>query len=215
MIEKVISFDMDGTLLRNTNSMELVCGLNGRLDVTEKVFYQIKEEKSIDWINGDFQMAEAMNGASYLELDAWFETHTRVISGLEELLCNLKKQNMAAILITSGPRQVAECFKRRYAFDEVYGSDYEVADGQFTGKITKHLMHDGGKYGCVLSFCKKHALNPEQVIVIGDSYSDIELFQKCRNSISLNAEKSLLPYAKDSIKTENIMDLWPLISKYG
>lgn len=214
MIEKLISFDMDGTLIRNTNSMELVCGLNGRLDATEKIFYQITEEKSIDWISGDFQMAEAMNGASYNELDSWFGSHAKIIEGLGFLLQNLKERNIAAILVTSGPRQVAECFMRRYSFAEVYGSEYEIVNGKFTGKIIKHLMHSGGKYGCVASFCKKHNLNLEDAIVVGDSYSDIEIFKKCKNSIALNAEECLLEYAKDTVITENIMDLWPLIMKY-
>lgn len=38
-----------------------------------------------------------------------------------------------SILITAGPIQVAEEMSERYGFDQVFGSEYEVLDGVFTG----------------------------------------------------------------------------------
>lgn len=205
----LVSFDMDGTLIRNTNSMELVGGLNGHKKEINEVFSRIKGTEKLDWVEGDAIMASYMKGVKTQDIDGWFQSHAKIINGLEQLLTSLKLNNMDAILVTSGPVDVAECFLRRFAFQAVYGSEYEKEKGIFTGRIARHIMHNGGKYGCIEDHCNRYGLDPSHTIVIGDSYSDVEVFQKCRHSIALNAEEGLSRHAFREFRTEDIRNLLP------
>ncbi len=205
----LVAFDMDGTLIRNTNSMELVGSLNGHKKEINEVFDRIKGEERLNWVKGDAIMATYMKGTKVSDIDAWFEAHARIIGGLERLLKSMKQNNMMAILVTSGPLDVANCFLRRFPFEAVYGSEYEEENGEMTGRIAKHIMDYGGKYGCIEDFCSKHGLDSSLTIVVGDSYSDIEVFQKCRRSISLNGDDELCQFAHREFQTEDIRNLLP------
>lgn len=207
----LVSFDMDGTLIRNTNSMELVGGLNGRGKEINEVFARIKGTERLNWVEGDAIMAEYMKGTRVDDIDAWFEGHAEIIGGLERLLRSMKENGVDAILVTSGPTEVAKCMWRRYPFQAAYGSEYEVRDGVMTGRISRHIMDHGGKYGCIQEYCAQHGLDPAQTIVVGDSYSDIEVFRKCRRSIALNGEEGLRDYAFREYRTEDIRNLLPQI----
>ena len=211
----LVSFDMDGTLIRNTNSMELVGGLNGHAKEINDVFARIKGEEGLDWVEGDAIMAGYMRGVRVKDIDAWFETHAQLIGGLEQLLRSIRQNNMDAILVTSGPSDVAECFLRRFPFQAVYGSEYEKQDGVLTGKIARHIMDYGGKYGCIEDHCQRYGLEPSHTIVIGDSYSDIEVFQKCTRSIALNGDERLRPYACREYRTEDIRNLLPQLLRWN
>lgn len=211
----LVSFDMDGTLIRNTNSMELVGGLNGHAKEINDVFARIKGPEGLDWVAGDAIMAEYMRGVKISDIDGWFESHAQLIGGLEQLLTSLYQNHMEAILVTSGPKEVAECFLWRFPFQAVYGSDYEQQDGVLTGKIARHIMDFGGKYGCLETHCHLRGLEASHTIVIGDSYSDIEVFQKCPHSIALNGDERLRPFACREYRTEDIRNLLPQLLRWN
>lgn len=209
----VVSFDLDGTLIRNTNTMELMCGLNGRFDDCVYIQDRISIQKDLDWVEGDYIRAEYMTGAHAGELDAWFGSHVRVIEGLDEVLRRLLEEGITPILVTTGPRQVAECMKRRYPFSEVYGSIYEEKDGIMTGKILRHLFHHGGKFGCVEDYCRQHGLDSRYNVVVGDSYSDREIFERSARAIAINYTEDVAPYADYLFRTENLTDILPALLK--
>lgn len=211
MKTSIVTFDLDGTLIRNTNTMELVCGMNGRFEDCVKIQNQITIEKALDWVEGDYIRADYMKGADMRLLDGWFANHAQLIEGLDELLNKLVENNITPILITSGPRQVAQCMKRRFRFAEVFGSEYEEEDGYMTGIILRHLAHHGGKYGCLVDYCRTHGLDETRSVAVGDSYSDAEIFANVPRAIAINYTPDLEGLANAYYRTENIMDILPAL----
>ncbi|MBA1334189.1 MAG: Phosphoserine phosphatase [Firmicutes bacterium] len=160
-------FDMDGTLIRNTNSVRYLCCLNG------------KEDEALE-----------------IEL----------ISGIDDVIKRLKGDGMKTILITAGPVQVAGIMKEKFGFDEAYGSNYDVSNGNFTGRILEHLG-EGGKLRSLVSFCAKNEIDLQRTIAIGDSASDIEVFQKSGKSIAINYTDELIGNASVYLKTNTLTDI--------
>lgn len=202
---KAIYFDMDGTLIRNTNSVQYICTLNGRYDDLMKI-EEMEDNKQITWVEADYLKSKLMQGLRKAEIKENFSREISVISGLSECLAWIKENGMKSVLITAGPIDVAYALVERFAFDAAYGSEYEVVDGIFSGKILKHL--DGkGKLDGLIDFCQKNGISLDECIAIGDSASDIEVFEKCGKRIALNYSETLINKADEYVITENIIDL--------
>lgn len=99
---------------------------------------------------------------------------------------------------------------KRYAFDQVFSSEYEVLDGIFTGKILKHLG-DSGKLKCLISYCNNIEVELKNVISIGDSKSDVSIFEAVGKSIALNYSNFLVGKANEYVKSEDLRDVLKLI----
>lgn len=103
---KVVCFDMDGTLIRNTNSVEYLCEISGKEDEVKDI-ENIEMRKELNWIDADYQKAGLFKGLEVSELENEFEKKIVVIENLTHVLNELKKRKFMSILITAGPIQVA------------------------------------------------------------------------------------------------------------
>lgn len=211
---KVVCFDMDGTLITNTNSVEYLCNLNGKAKEVKDI--EIKEEKDeISWIEADFIKAKLFAGLEVRRIKEEFNNYVGLIGNIDEVLKELKKNEILSILVTAGPIQVAEVLGKMFDFDKVYGSLYEIKvygslyeikNDVFTGSILKHLG-DSGKLDCLIEFCSEKNISLDEVVSIGDSASDIKVFEKSGKSIAINYSNKLNGKADVYIKTKDLLDV--------
>lgn len=202
---KIACFDMDGTLILNTNSVEYLCTINNK-----KYQFGIIDregiEKGLSWIETDYIKAELMRGLSVEKISYLFDKYIVLIQGIEETVAYLKEKGFKVILVTSGPTVVAELVAKRYGFDMYFGSEYEVKDGLMTGKIIKHTGKFG-KLSCLTEYCKEIGSSYDKCIAIGDGFSDIDLFEKCGKSVAINYEPCVEGKAGCYIKTGDLKDI--------
>lgn len=202
---KVVCFDMDGTLITNTNSVEYLCILNGRREEVKEI-EEREVNDEISWIDADYIKSKLIAGLPVQSVEDRFKDHIKLIDNIEKVLQELKSNNILSILVTAGPIQVAQTLGKIYKFDEVYGSIYETKNGVFTGKILKHLGDDG-KLDRLISFCDENNIDLDQVASIGDSASDIKVFEKSGKSIAINYSSKLVGKANVYIKTDDLYDV--------
>lgn len=206
---KVVCFDMDGTLIRNTNSVEFLCQLCNKTEEVKAI--EDKEHKNeISWILADYLKAQLFTGLKLSEINDRFNDYIQVINNLDIVLSELNQRGFKTLLITAGPTQVAEMLGNIYCFDKVYGSHYEVVDDHFTGRIIKHLG-DNGKVEKLIEFCNGNNILLEEVISVGDGASDIKLFEKTGKSIAINYSKSVIGKADKYIETEDLKGILEFI----
>lgn len=202
---KVACFDMDGTLITNTNSVEYLCILNGKGKEVKEI--SLKEEKDeISWIEADYIKAKFFTGLEVKRVYEEFEKHIVLIDNIEEVLELLRQNGIKSILVTAGPIQVAEALSKKFKFDKIYGSLYEVENGCFTGNIEKHLG-DSGKLESLIQFCNENKLTLDKVVAIGDSASDIKVFEKSGKSIAINYSNKVEGKANVYLQTEKLYDI--------
>ena len=176
MIAEAVCFDMDGTLIRNTDSVRYLCALNGNLAALEKIEL-LESKRVITWIEADNLKAELTKGLKLDLVEDRFESDAQLIQNIEQVLAYVREKGIRSALITAGPVHVANILGTKFGFDAVYGSLYEVEAREFTGRILAHLGGDG-KLNCLKEFCAKYGIGPDRCVAIGDSESDIALFKE-------------------------------------
>ncbi|MEZ5358827.1 MAG: HAD family phosphatase [Candidatus Zixiibacteriota bacterium] len=212
MIIEVVCFDMDGTLIRGTDSVEYLCGLNNKTKELQEI--QARENSGeISWIEADYHKVKLIAGLSLDAIEGKFSQGMRLIRNIEKVLEYLHERNIKAVLITSGAIQVAEIMGKRFAFDGVFGGEYEVKDGKFTGEITTH-MGEGGKLRHLSDFCKKANIPLYNCVAVGDSDSDIALFRECGKSIAINYSEVLQGKASAYFNTDDLYDIIAILGRW-
>lgn len=208
---KVVSFDMDGTLIKGTTSNLFYAKL---LDVENEVIdlENLLREEKID--SGEFmvKVSVIMKGLTINYVKENFNL-LPVVKGIKETVDFFKRLRIMPIIVTTSNILFAECFKEEYGFERVYG--------------TKHKILEGGKIGRGIEVCsKKHKIQHvnelvlnmggtmKNVIAIGDSFSDIPLFSEVACSIAYNYDPLLADKANIYVKSDNIYDIIFALDKY-
>lgn len=202
---EAVCFDMDGTLIRNTDSVRYLCMLNNKSEELEKIERR-QDDGSISWIECDYLKAKLIKGLELAVVRDEFKNHIRLVENIEQVLQFLKGKRILSVLMTAGPAQVADILGKKFGFDYVYGSEYEVINDKFTGKITSHLGEEG-KLSCLKALCMNNGISLDDCVAIGDSESDIAIFENCGRSIAINYSDALKGGASEYIITDNLADV--------
>lgn len=202
---KLICFDLDDTLIREIHSVMYLSVLNNKLE--EIVEIEKREANGeFTWIEADYYKAKLAQGLDIEKVSTEFNRILNPIKNILNVIATLRKLGFKCILITAGPKQVAKVACSAWGLDGYYGSDYEIVDGKFTGKIINHIG-DKGKITCLQEYCDKHKINPDNCIAIGDGASDIPLFEYCGGSIAINYSNATIGKASHYIKTDDLSDV--------
>ena len=202
---KLVCFDLDDTLTFDVHSVMFLCILNNQyehlVDIEKKEY-----AGEIDWITADHHKAALIAGLEVSKIRNDFHRITKPIKNISVVVNELHKKEIKSIVITAGPVQVAQAVKEIYGFDGFYGSEYEVIDGVFTGKILDHIG-DEGKISCLLDYCDKNEILPDECIAVGDGITDIPLFDFCGESIAINAQPDVQKKVTHFIYTQDLSDI--------
>jgi phosphoserine phosphatase len=202
---KAVCFDMDGTLIRNTDSVKYLCTLNHKVGDLDEIEC-LENEKRISWIEADYRKAALIRGLEIEKVESEFEENIELIQNIGRVLTYLRGKRIKTVLVTAGPAQVADILKMKYGFDEVHGSIYDVRDKKFTGRIIIHLGNTG-KLNILEDFCKRHSIGLKQCAAIGDSESDVEVFENCGRSIAINCSEAMEARASEYVTTNDLSDI--------
>jgi len=109
------------------------------------------------------------------------------------LIKELKAQGYVLFAISGSPTDVVEPFAAYYGIDDFVASHYRN-DGQiYTGEVEVFV---GRKAEALDTLVKKHGLDYQGSIAVGDSEGDIAMLAAVENPIAFNPSKILLAEAK-------------------
>ena len=86
---KLVCFDMDGTLITNTNSVKYLCKINDNLDEVLKI-KQMEEKDMLSWIKADYQKAKLIKGLHLDEAYKRFDKEIRLIKNIDKTINHFK-----------------------------------------------------------------------------------------------------------------------------
>ena len=208
---KLVSFDLDDTLTRDIHSVLLPCILNGKEKECRAIDAR-EEAGELDYIAADYLKAELFKGLDESKIEESFHDIAKPLDNIKHVVGILRESGIMCIVITVGPKQVAKVVRDIYGLDDYYGSDYEVVNGVFTGKIREYLSAER-KIDCVVDFCNRHDIAPSECIAVGDGATDIPVFEFCGVSIAINAKPEVKSKATYSIDTQDLIEILPFIIK--
>lgn len=210
-MKKVAVFDVDGTIFRSSLLIELVEMLIERdiFPVSVRAVYKRAHDK---WFNreGNYEdyvkaVVEAfmrhIKGVSYTDFDEAVKVvvsrnQHRVYRFTRDLVAELKKKDYYLLAISHSPKGVAELFCKKLGFDKVYGVFYELGPtDRFTGNIIdEHLISNKG--AILKRAVQKEKLTLTGSIAVGDTESDLPLFEMVEKPICFNPNMALYRHAK-------------------
>lgn len=202
---KLVSFDLDDTLIRGIHSVMMPCILNNK--EKEHAVIQAREENGdINYMEADYLRAKLLLGLDEGKIELFFLHLFKPLKNIKETVKELHKNNMKCIIVTVGPKQVAQAACKIWGFDDCYGSDYEVVEGKFTGNISDYISADE-KVACLEDYCKMQTIKPQETVAVGDGSTDIPMFNYCGKSIAINASPHVKNSASHFIDTDDLMDI--------
>ena len=104
----------------------------------------------------------------------------------------------------------ARALVREYGLDGYAGAIMGEAAGRLTGRVEEHFAEQH-KPKFVQAYANGFGFDLPQCIAVGDSRSDIPIFQEAGLAIALNATEQARAAAHVSVETEDLRNILPLI----
>ena len=203
---KLVIFDLDGTLTQERSIWEYIHIRLGK-------WYGFAEEYQKQFLAGK------INYQRFCELDAevWkgmkVEEVLKIVknvpfhSGVDELIHYLKTKGLKLSMVSSGLSLLSNWVHQKYGFDYSVSNDLLHENGVLTGKVKIQVYYDK-KADWVEKILKQFGMRPEEVIAIGDSKGDIDMFQMVGFSIAFNSScLELDQIASLCIQSKNLADI--------
>ncbi len=210
-MKKVAVFDIDGTIFRSSLLIELVETLIDE-GIFDRSLHKKYEREHTKWLErkGNYEdyilavvavFAQNIKGVHYGDFDKAVKkvterNHDRIYRYTRDLVIKLKKKGYYLLAISHSPKGIVDPFAKLLGFDKVYGMFYELGPtDKFTGKvIDEHLIYN--KANILKRAMQKEGLTLKDSYGIGDTESDIPIFEMVDNPICFNPNMALYKHAK-------------------
>ena len=205
---KLVVFDLDGTLTRERSIWEYIHIRLGK-------WYGFAEEYQRQFLAGkisyeefcerDAQVWKGMRVEELLEIVKTVPFHL----GADELIAHLKQKGMKLSVVSSGLSILSNWVHQKYGFDYSVSNDLLQENGVLTGKVKIQVYYDK-KAEWVKRILERFDMRREEVMAIGDSIGDIDMFQMVGFSVAFNSSCSDLDkIANVCIRSQNLAYIIP------
>lgn len=211
--QKFAVFDVDGTIFRSSLFIELV-----ELMIKKGIFpKEMKDEYAKEhqawWSReGKYEdYVDAMVRAFYKHIAGVYygdfadiarevveKQQDRTYRYTRDLVAKLREDGYYLIAISHSPKTILDFFCPSLGFDKVYGMMFDIdEDDLLTGEVTdKYLILN--KANILHRVIEQEGLTLEDSVAVGDTPSDISLFEMVHNPICFNPNNELYKRAKAS-----------------
>ncbi len=207
---RLITLDLDGTLTREPSIWEYIHKQLGK-------WYGFAEDYQNQFLAGkisyeefcerDAQVWKGMKVEELFEIVKTVPFHP----GVDELIHYLKQKGLKLALISSGLSLLSDWVHRKYRFDYSVSNDLLHENGILTGRVRIRVYYDQ-KAEWVRKILKKFGVKPEEVIAIGDSKGDIDMFQMVGFSVAIHSScRDLEGRATVCVQSQDLSDIIPVL----
>ena len=205
---KLVIFDLDGTLTKERSIWEYIHirlgKWHGFAEEYQKQFLAGKISYE-EFCERDAEVWKGMKVEELLEIVKTVPFHP----GVEALINHLKQKGLKLSMVSSGLSLLTHWVHDKYGFDYSVSNNLLHENGILTGKVKIQVYYDK-KAEWVEKILKQFEVNPKEVIAIGDSKGDIDMFQRVGFSIAFNSSSHDLDQISNiRIQSRNLADIIP------
>ncbi len=194
---KLVVFDLDGTLTAERSIWEYIHVKLGK-------WYGYAEDYQRRFLQGKISYRQ------FCELDAQVWRGMRVDQlrdivrtvpfnpGADELTSLLKDLGLKLTLISSGLDVLSEWVEEKYGFDYGVSNRLLHEDGILSGEVEIKVRYDR-KAEWVRNIMDMFGVRSDEIIAIGDSAGDMEMFEMAGFAISFNSSSAELDRMADVV----------------
>src|SRR4030042_5237556 len=183
---KLVCFDVDGTLVDGNAWWMLTKALGCSLDKTDSIFNQAKEGK-ISFREGErlFTKIFQESGNGTKEFIKNFFQSVNVKPEVKDLISYLKQKRYIIYLISGGIDIYVESVARKIGANGFYANSSLEFDEKNVLQTIHYRENQGEiKIKQLGELTKKLGINIDQVIFVGDSENDISAFKTTKRGIA-------------------------------
>jgi phosphoserine phosphatase len=194
---KLVIFDLDGTLTSERSIWEYIHVKLGK-------WYGYAEKYQREFLQGKISYKQ------FCELDArvwkgmkvdhlWDIVRTVPFNpGADELTSRLRELGLRLTLVSSGLNVLSEWVEEKYGFDYGVSNRLLHEDGVLTGEVEIRVHYDR-KAEWVRNIMDIFRVRSDEIIAIGDSVGDTEMFEMAGFSVSFNSSSNELDQIADVV----------------
>ena len=206
---RVACFDIDGTLVTGTSVCQHLGDSLGHAEVIEELERRYASGEITNRHVAE-RLAEYYRDRSLLEIAESLES-VPLIKGIAETFSVLRQNGLRILLATVTWSFAARIIAQRFELDGWSGCEMgESKDLRLSGTVQRHF-DEFDKRAFVESYCAQHGIAMSDVVAVGDSRSDIPLFECVGCSIAINATELARKAASCSLDTNNLTDILRIV----
>jgi phosphoserine phosphatase len=205
---QLVIFDLDGTLTQERSIWEYIHIRLGK-------WYGFAEEYQKQFLAGKISYEEFCERDAQVWIGKKVEELLEIVKtvpfhpGVDELINYLKQKGLILSMVSSGLSILSNWVHQKYGFDYSVSNDLLHENGVLTGKVRIQVYYDK-KAEWVKRILEQFHVRSEEVIAIGDSVGDIDMFGMVGFSIAFNSScKDLDQIATLCIQSRNLADIIP------
>ncbi len=212
MPRAVSFFDVDGTLVPGTSSSQYLASFMdhaGALAAAERAY----GEGTLS--NQEVSVLDAAGWTGYTAADVaeWLE-HLPLVEGILDVLSWLRDRDVVSVLTTLAWEPVGTFLCDRFGFVGACGPIVASVDGRFDGTVARHC-DEFEKRDFALRFAAAHQIPASHCVAVGDSRSDVPLFEAVGFGVAFNTSSpSLLNLANVSVVGDDLRLIIPEVERW-
>ncbi|WP_261769317.1 MULTISPECIES: HAD family phosphatase [unclassified Rhodococcus (in: high G+C Gram-positive bacteria)] len=207
----MVFFDIDGTLVPSKSSGSFLAARLGHQKVLDnaELRYAAGEltNEQVSVID-----AEGWRGIDADTVDRWLE-ELPLISGIDEVTAWCRSRLIEPVLASLAWQPVSDSIATRFGFTPNGGPRVGMSGSTFDGTVAEHF-DEYDKRDRAVALAAEQGVPLRHCCAIGDSRSDIPLFEVLPTSLALNAGVAARQAATFSIVTEDLTDVLPWLEEW-
>ena len=208
-MKKFAVFDVDGTLIRWQLYHVVADRLAAAGMLGDKSYERIRlarrkwKDRALSFteyekilVHEFLPMLSQLDSDKYQQIirDIWDEYRDQTYIYTRDLIKKLRGQGYFLLIVSGSPVETIELLAKHYGFDDFAACVFERdKDGHFTGKVTSPVLD---KKLALQKLVKKHGLDWQGSIAVGDSSSDIAMLSQVEQPIAFNPDQALFDTAR-------------------
>lgn len=111
-------------------------------------------------------------------------------------LVHLMNQHSMTIALSGSPQEVIQIVGAHLGFNLIYGTELEVIEGVYTGRLIRNLIPKEGKAEVFRSIVNKFDIDLRNSFGFGDTGQDVAFLEKVGTPVAVNPNPELLMIAQ-------------------
>jgi HAD superfamily hydrolase (TIGR01490 family) len=121
----------------------------------------------------------------------------RIYPGMRRVIDEHHDQGDRTYLVTAAPRELAQGIATYLGMDGALGTEAELVDGTYTGRLTGPVLHGPAKLDAVLRLADEHGFDLRESSAYSDSVNDRPLLEGVGRPVAVNPDRYLRALATE------------------
>lgn len=204
----LLVMDMDSTLI-SIECIDEIADMQG-LKPQVAAITEAAMRGEIDFAESLRRRVALLAGLDEHALQRVYDERLRLNPGAETLLAGLEQHGIRTLLVSGGFVFFTERLKARLGLDFACANELEITNGKLTGRVLGKIFDAQGKADCLNRIRAELALQPEQVIALGDGANDLKMMAAAGVSIAYHAKpvvRNQADYALNFVGLDGVLPL--------